>query len=359
MSNYIDNQLTTKIKNNDRFVIYRLPDETDGIFLDLHSPEPFSEKYFDSFPVKDCFVVYPFDKNFSQGWLFSISKSTTTPIQQIAVSNITENTYSLPDLNTGFSEYARQFAEMMEFIKKGYVKKVVLSRIIEFEISVKTHLPYIFNLMCNENPGAFVYLLATPETGIWMGASPELLLRKKENELQTVSLAGTKNLNEMDPAHWTPKEMEEQSIVSDYIDQLFEKTGIKSYKKTGPAITKAGSVTHLKTTYRVTMDSVSGNAGKFIQELHPTPALGGYPKKAALEIIKNIEKHNRSFYGGFLGPVTGYEFNLFVNIRCMNINNDNIKIYSGGGLLNESVLEAEWEETILKSKTLLSAIKRI
>lgn len=359
MNNPIDIQINLRINRNERFAIYRLPGETQCTLIDLTIPKPFLFSMLNESLAAEGFVVFPFDEQQQKGWWFTITdllKINVDSIRNIPVTN-TKNIINISQ--KGYNEYASNFITLMNALKTEKVKKVILSRIIQQDTELKENLSKLFQLLCTEHPGAFVYLVATPETGTWMGASPELLLNKQANEYTTVALAGTRNLNEMDPAKWNAKEIEEQNVVSSYIDRLLDKTNIGNYKKSGPAITKAGSVTHLKTTYKFSAEGIKDNLGSFLKDLHPTPALGGEPKETAMNLIRKVEKHNRKYYGGFIGPISGKEINLFVNIRCMEIENKNIKIYTGGGLTSDSELLQEWNETILKSQTLLSVINKL
>ncbi len=356
MNNSIDIQISSRINKNERFAIYHLPGEAQCTLVDFTKPKPFFYDILNESPVSEGFVVFPFDELESSGWWFSPSDTLTMTIDPMGDIPNNKPEYRFDETHNGFEEYASQFSILMDSLIKGEVKKVILSRVIHINLSLKKQLSGIFQLLCRQYPGAFAYLMSTPETGIWIGASPELLLKKKEKEFTTVALAGTQNLNEMDPGNWNSKELEEQNVVSNYIDRLLEKYNIGNFQKSGPAITRAGSVTHLKTTYQFSVDAIPGKAGSFLKEMHPTPALGGEPKKTALDLIRKVEKHQRHYYGGFLGPVSQQEINLYVNIRCMKINSENIDIYVGGGLIPESKLDQEWNETILKSQTLLSVI---
>jgi isochorismate synthase len=116
---------------------------------------------------------------------------------------------------------------------------------------------------------------------------------------------------------------------------------------------------HLKTTYTIQSDSVKKRMGQFMMALHPTPALCGLPKNEAFRLIKEEEGFSRQLYGGFLGPVSGNDFQFFVNIRCMKMSREETFLYLGGGLTRESVEEKEWEETRLKARTLLRALHAV
>ena len=94
--------------------------------------------------------------------------------------------------------------------------------------------------------------------------------------------------------------------------------------------------------------------------MHPTPAVCGWPAAEALDLIRVTEEYPRSFYSGYLGPVNmERKTSLFVNLRCMQVGEQEAALYAGGGITINSVPEAEWEETTIKSRTLLAEIEKI
>lgn len=253
-----------------------------------------------------------------------------------------------------FAAYSAQFKEMTAALDKGEVQKVILSRTIQVNHALTKEIPEIFTRLLQQYPKAFTYLVASRQTGIWMGASPELLFSRQDGMCTTVSLAGTRP-NDAAESSWTQKEIEEQGLVSNYIDNLLKAFQVDSYQKAGPIIIKAGNLTHLKTTYAFE-EGPFFKLAQFVEALHPTPALCGEPKAKAMRLIQQVEKHDRSFYGGFIGPVNRGTINLYVNIRCMKVAPTHSTLFVGGGLTRQSDLQSEWNETILKSKTLLSVL---
>jgi isochorismate synthase len=98
--------------------------------------------------------------------------------------------------------------------------------------------------------------------------------------------------------------------------------------------------------------------GDFLQTIHPTPSVGGLPKKEAFEFISTHEKHDRGYYTGFLGPLNiENKSQLFVNLRCMQLFEKEFVLYSGAGITAASVAEREWEETDNKMMTMLNVMK--
>ena len=94
-----------------------------------------------------------------------------------------------------------------------------------------------------------------------------------------------------------------------------------------------------------------------IRALHPTPAVCGLPRGYAKKFILENEQYDRSFYTGFLGELNiksdkkkVINSSLFVNLRCMNIDENRVSVFVGGGITKESIAKKEWEETVSKSK---------
>lgn len=359
MNNSIDIQIDSRLKKNDRFVIFRLPDTSTCTLVDLSPPASLDYSFFENPRFTEGFVAAPFDDTETSGWWFKPFDLLTMQLRKPIVPLAVNPSKNLTAHNAGFEGYSKQFSVMMDALKNEELQKVILSRQIKYNLNLQNDLSNLFQQLCHQHPTAFVYLLSTPETGIWAGASPELLLKKQQSALTTVALAGTRQLNDFDPAQWNQKELVEQGFVSNYIDRLLDRFKIGNYQKSGPAITRAGSVTHLKTSYQFNYQSIKGQLGAFIKALHPTPALGGEPKEVAMALIRKVEEHSRQLYGGFLGMVTEHDLNLFVNIRCMKIEAEHIKIFAGGGLTADSQLQQEWDETILKCQTLLSVINNL
>ena len=97
-----------------------------------------------------------------------------------------------------------------------------------------------------------------------------------------------------------------------------------------------------------------------VGQLHPTPAVCGLPKKRAMQIITEIEKRDRGYYAGFLGPLQASgAFDLFVNLRTMEVFDDALRLYVGGGITPLSDPETEWQETCQKADTLLNLIRQM
>lgn len=259
----------------------------------------------------------------------------------------------------GKERYMEQVKEIKSSISNGAFQKAVLSRIRVIEGSYFPIVSKLFQTLCRKHPNAFVYFFKSDDE-CWMGASPEPLLRLRENRVSTVSLAGTRSFAErhMNIDKWTVKEVLEQEYVTRYIHDVLHSFGIRDYRVSSPYVKKAGNLVHLRTDFNLDYKRINGKLWELVEELHPTPAVAGQPKDDAIRFIKELEPHDREYYTGFLGPVSrDREIDLFVNLRCMKITPDYLSLFVGGGITLDSDPADEWDETRLKAESLLKILR--
>ncbi len=250
--------------------------------------------------------------------------------------------------------YLKMIADAVAGIKQSHFKKVVLSRTLERPLPTSFDVVDLFDRLCEGFPGAFVSLVALPEIGTWVGATPELHLTMGADRLRTVALAGTMPASRIDVV-WGAKELDEQAIVSEYIRACFQRHNLNNVDERGPETVRVGDLLHLQTTFSTNLGGQNFTAlNRFLLDLHPTPAVCGLPKEAALRYIQKTEPHDREFYSGFLGPV-GFDggSHLFVNLRCLQLLSASAVLYAGVGVTKDSDPEKEWLETQLKFNALL------
>ncbi|MBS1488445.1 MAG: chorismate-binding protein [Bacteroidetes bacterium] len=243
------------------------------------------------------------------------------------------------------------------------VEKIVPSKFHETELPEGVDPLAIFNRLCEKHPMAFVSLVSSPDTGTWLGASPELLVSvDAHDQFKTVALAGTQKMQADVPpksVSWTQKEIEEQALVSRYIINCFKKIRVREYTEHGPHTVVAGSLLHLQTEYKVDMREVNfpQMGSVMLKLLHPTSAVCGMPFQPAFDFLKKNEGYDRELYSGYWGPVNiDGESNLFVNLRCMQVLEKKVRIYAGAGITADSVAEQEAAEIEMKIKSLAQLI---
>jgi len=250
-------------------------------------------------------------------------------------------------------------------IRQGEFQKIVLSRRQEVSFEGDWQLSTLFQRLSLLYPNALVSVVFIPDVGLWVGASPEILVSVDKDQIfRTMALAGTQAYDvslDVSQAVWTQKEIEEQALVSRYIINSFKKIRLREFEEDGPKTVRAGNLIHLKTDFWVDLKEIHFPQllPIMLGLLHPTSAVCGMPKAESLAFLLNEEGYDREFYSGFLGQVgIEEETHIFVNLRCMQIlSNEKAYIYAGGGITASSNPEKEWNETVHKMQTLLKAFE--
>lgn len=265
--------------------------------------------------------------------------------------------------------YQSAVAEAVTRMKRGEFRKVVLSRTKTVVFENVPDVVQLVEQLGAAYPNAFVSAVWLPDVDqVWISATPERLVSVDARHIfRTVSLAGTQSALAADghrkavsEAVWTHKEIEEQALVCRYIIDCFKKIRLREYLEEGPKTIMAGNLMHLRTDFSVDTQAVNfpqlGTV--MLRLLHPTSAVCGMPREAALDFIQHHEAHNRELYSGFLGPVhIDDESNLFVHLRCLKLEGQRATLYAGAGITEESIPEREWLETELKCGTLLNVLQ--
>ncbi len=332
-------------------VVYKKPKENQLNAIlqsteEIHFTEDFSEQ---------GFVFAPFD-NKEKSIILLPDVFLTTILDGL---NIYDTKNNITDAYSKIENeaYVSLIEKAIHSIHQKTFEKVVLSRVETIIFTMQDNLK-AFKKMCLTYPSAFVYIWYHPKIGLWMGATPETLLVLEENMFSTMSLAGTQLYRKEGNTQWNEKEKREQQIVTNTIVSNLEQVeGLIKIKTSEVETVKAGNLLHLKTVVKGFFNSI--NLKEIIYALHPTPAVCGFPTASAKKFILEYENYHRSFYTGFLGELNMTPYpnktafsHLFVNLRCMEIKNNEALLYVGGGITKESSPESEWEETVNKSQTM-------
>lgn len=250
--------------------------------------------------------------------------------------------------------YVRDFGCFHEQLQRGEFRKIVLAR--RSVQTTRLSAEALFAKACRMYPRLFVALVCSEASGMWLMATPEVLLQGSEGEYHTMSLAGTQKTEAPEALVWPQKDREEQQYVTDYIEACI-RTFSDDCCLYGPYTMKAAHLCHLRTDihFRLPSDDVLGDV---LEALYPTPAVCGIPKEPARRFILCHEQEPRRYYSGFVGMLSPRsDTHLFVSLRCMRLLPDGIcELYAGGGLLKESEMEKEWRETEVKMQTMMELV---
>lgn len=376
--------------NNHSFALYKLPGKSEIVGI-KQKGEPMLLRTEDLTMNLSGYLIYPFQVNHQNPiQLIRPDELETFNLDQIAqlleekdnISNegcIKETSTHFPsdklDVRPSKCHYTciKNEEERREIYKKLFermhskiqvknssLKKVVLSRQLEVKINDIHPDDYIdiYISACIKYPQNFVTLWYTPQSGMWLVATPECLLERVTSDLwRTMALAGTMTWDAGSPmgnkAYWSPKDKREQGIVAEYLHNTLQKFA-EYIERSHTYPIKAGDLAHLRTdfTFSIKQDT---SLGDLINDIHPTPAVCGLPKDEALNCIREVEGDVRRYYSGFSGPLNlNQNTRFYVSLRCVNLDIDKATLYAGGGLLRDSDEDVEWTETERKLQTILS-----
>lgn len=362
------------------FVLYRLPEGTPQLMV-LTQGKPLSFTALSALDEASGFVMAPFGLSGSHpvvlwpnasclkasGWpdiTTCLTELLSAPDWAALKAQVEQAALLAPGtINTmGAGPYRSDFAQFSAALHAGLFQKLVLSSYFEQESSCFYVLDN-FMRACAVKPELMVVLAQAPQVGTWFVATPEVLVRTlpQSSRLHTMALAGTMPYcaENMELAAWSHKNREEQALVTSYLTAILG----DDYEAHGPYPVKAGSVVHLRTDLTFTPKQ---GLSALLAALHPTPAVCGLPKAAALDFIVEHESYQRSYYAGFLGemqsPKSGT--NLFVNLRTIELLAQQgvwgpwiFRSYVGGGLLAASNEDSEYAEICAKNRSVLSNLK--
>jgi isochorismate synthase len=258
------------------------------------------------------------------------------------------------------SHFEHAVERAVERIRGGDLEKVVLAREVQAH-AARPHDPTaVLGALRETFPACYCWCVGTPELA-FVGASPELLVRRDGQRAQTVALAGTTRRS-ADPAvddHLgerllrSAKEREEQAIVTRRIERALEPVSLWVATAEEPGLVKVQNVQHLATPIRAQLAEPLP-AVELAGLLHPTPAVGGEPREVALPLIPALEGLDRGWYAGAVGWTDLSEDGEFcVALRCALLRDRVARLYSGNGIVRHSVPADELAETEVKLQALL------
>jgi isochorismate synthase len=295
-------------------------------------------------------------------WLSNALKKNTSIIQKTKLYKKQDKKSSA---STDKISYQHLVSQCVEEIERGRFEKIVPSRFRNIELDEEFQAVSVFEDLCKLYPNALVSLVTSPDTGTWIGATPELLVSVEDKAIfKTVALAATLPYHEginLKSVAWTQKEIEEQALVERYVISCFKKIRLREYEEHGPKTVVAGNLIHLKSDFTVDMNATNfPQLGSVMLELlHPTSAVCGMPLETSIEFLKANEGYDREFYSGYLGPVNfKNNINIFVNLRCLQLTERGVVVYAGAGVTSDSDPEKEYEETEMKINSLLRIINK-
>lgn len=353
------------------FALFRLPYEDHFTIVEQTDGEPVNLSSCVELNGRSGFVVAPFHLTEKEPLLMIRADRVET----VAVGDDVRGmeVIGLMGLKGGIrfrdfrNDYHIDFANYHAHLLSGDFKKIVLARSATIAAPPRNVFD-LFRDACQRYPRMFIGLVSTPKCGTWLTATPEILLSNNGSQWQTMALAGTMKLEgddlngEGENVMWSTKNIQEQRYVATYITECLEQF-MSDFNEYGPYTTRAGNLVHLRSDFTFSLPD-DEHLGDVLRTLHPTPAVCGLPKRETFDFILHNEHSPRRYYSGFMGPILlspstlhlPPTTHLYVSLRCMEIFADGYQLYAGGGLLNDSIEEQEWQETEAKMETMRNLI---
>ncbi|MBP6313014.1 MAG: chorismate-binding protein [Flavobacteriales bacterium] len=355
LANYLERGLT--------FACFRMPGKPIELWVQ-RTPELDSVDRALLYELNEVFLLAPFELDQARIQFIRADKDLVIVDPQADCDLFpefegirTKDPEPMVDIDQRNFEYA--VSNALDAIDKGVLEKVVLSRTVTTSLEAES-VPALFLTSLDRYSQAFVALIHTPDHGTWLGASPERFMSALEDTVRVDAMAATRRADDApnNPDEWSAKERHEQALVTKSILSTMIDLGLRETHTFGPEVIGAGNLAHLRTTIQADLGGRS--LADLVLALHPTAAVCGTPRKAALEHLLSIEQHKRQLYSGFWGPWSADgETELFVNLRCLKVNNGSATLYTGAGIVKNSDPRTEWEETANKAQTWLKLLEAL
>lgn len=256
---------------------------------------------------------------------------------------VNEQTTSFENYSLSIDSVVRTFGPLGG---KAVICRQITGKFKNFDFKVLTRR--YFSMF----PDMFCFAFYHPRYNFWMGASPELLVESTgPHTARTRALAGTRRNGLDEP--WDEKNLNEHRVVSDDICRRIEALGTQwKAVPRRPVEFPYGEIAHLCTPIDIECVAEPIDISMVANAIHPTPAVGGYPRQKAIETIAKLESSPRAYYGGIIStPSTAY-----VMLRCVHFDSHNWCVYTGSGVTGASTSLDEWNETEAKAAPLVNLL---
>ncbi len=275
--------------------------------------------------------------------------------------------YAKPEITNYFEPYKDPYLASIDqvtaLIKAKKADKVVIARSLALQFKEQVTSPQVLAQIIHEQPESYLFGLEWQDL-LFFGASPERLVKVENGRAYSSCVAGSIQRGktaEEDEAYGQsllndPKNGGEHQYVVDMIAETFRKNCVEMKIPDGPRLLKIRDIQHLFTPVEGQLNN-EATILQLTKHLHPTPALGGVPRKEAMIAIRKYEPMNRGLYAAPIGWLDAEGNGEFaVAIRSAALLKDKAYLYAGGGIVADSEPQSEYEETLVKFRPMLRAL---
>ena len=249
-------------------------------------------------------------------------------------------------------------------LSASHLKKLVLARRIRLKAQRKLSARHLLRSLACQHSHCTIFAADINE-GCWVGASPEVLLDLRERRFFCEAVAGTVRRDpyesvDRELGEWLlrdPKNRCEHDLVVDALCRVLKPISRTLQVDDQPGLLRLRGLQHLYTPISGELKEREHPLG-VAQELHPSPAVCGAPKKEAMAWLRRHEPLDRSWFSGLTGWIdTDGNAALNVVLRCAHLRGNSADLYAGAGLMPNSDSLTEWEETELKLANMTRALQ--
>ncbi|TMD90569.1 MAG: isochorismate synthase [Chloroflexi bacterium] len=249
-------------------------------------------------------------------------------------------------------------------LRAGEAEKVVLAREVMAHGDGVVAAANVARSLRSAYPSCFIYLITGADGTAFVGASPELLVRRSGTRAYAQPMAGSvaRGSTEAEDDRLarqleaSAKDGAEHRLVSNFVVEALRPFA-RTVSARPPEVVRFTNIQHLATAVTADLRAPAADALELAAALHPTPAVGGWPRDAADALIDDLEGMERGWYAGAVGWIDAHGDGEFaVALRCGLLWEDGARLYAGVGVMPDSDAARELDETDLKLKALLTAL---
>jgi isochorismate synthase len=254
--------------------------------------------------------------------------------------------------------WEQAIADALRQIQDGALQKVVLARVRQID-SAGTPPPWVLaQAMASAYPDAFLYAAGRGDS-TFVGATPELLVELRDEQVRATPAAGTVAIDAADDELDTAKTLREHAFVATAVSDTLRLWCDDVRSEPKAHVINAGPVRHLATTVEGRL-SRPAHVLELAGALHPTPAVCGVPLHRAAEFIREHEPFDRGWYAGPIGVVhPDGSGTIAIALRCALLHRDGVDCFAGAGIVEGSEADDERLEIDLKMRAVLSQLESI
>ncbi|MBF2035788.1 MAG: isochorismate synthase [Leptolyngbyaceae cyanobacterium T60_A2020_046] len=249
-------------------------------------------------------------------------------------------------------------------IRQGELQKQVVAHAIDVSSALPFQPIVSLHRLREQHPDCYIFALMGAQPTAFIGASPERLLSIREGRLVTDALAGSapRGATPLEDRRLaqqllnTPKEQREHQLVRDFIVAQLSQEGLRAHYRDRPQVLKLSHIQHLHTPICAEVAETVSPL-RFVEALHPTPAVAGVPTPIACDLIRNHEPCDRGLYAapfGWIDSAGNSEF--IVSIRSARLQGNSARLYAGAGIVEGSDPDRELVEIQLKLRALAEVL---